>query len=326
MNTQKYDNVDVELIQSSGLFDIEWYKLAYPEVSQSGLNPIEHYLTIGAQQKKHSGPNFDTGFYLEQNPDVAKSGINPLVHYIKFGRAEGRLAMNTGAYNHDGLRTIHNSEFMTDERFVSAYQRGMQAADGDDYKWYWRVHIGMWAARTAIKLPGDFVECGVNVGFMSSAIMHDLDWNSSNRNFYLLDTFNGIYLEQTLKEERDEGIEEKNQEMIDSNFYVSNSESVRENFKQWKGVKIIEGVIPHTLNEIDTDKIAFLHLDMNCAPPEVAAFEYIWPKLVRGAIILMDDYAYYSYHNQKYALDRLAQKLGFDIVSLPTGQGLAIKT
>ena len=40
--------------------------------------------------------------------------------------------------------------------------------------------------------PGDFVECGVNKGFLSSAIMEYLDWNSLDRGFYLLDTFAGL--------------------------------------------------------------------------------------------------------------------------------------
>ena len=42
-------------------------------------------------------------------------------------------------YNQDGLRSIHNHDFMSDPAFVRAYQRGVQAAS--DYHWYWRVHV-----------------------------------------------------------------------------------------------------------------------------------------------------------------------------------------
>ncbi|MFO1082638.1 MAG: hypothetical protein U1E23_18685 [Reyranellaceae bacterium] len=61
-----------------------------------------------------------------------------------------------------------------DEVFKQAYARGVQAA-GRDYRWQWRVHIGLWAARHAAHPPGDFVECGVNRGFLSSSIMQMLD-------------------------------------------------------------------------------------------------------------------------------------------------------
>ena len=59
------------------------------------------------------------------------------------------------AYNQDGLVSMHNHDFMANERFLSAYQRGVKAV-GEDYNWHWRVHIGLWAARTAAQKPGDF--------------------------------------------------------------------------------------------------------------------------------------------------------------------------
>lgn len=59
-------------------------------------------------------------------------------------------------YDQDGLRSIHNHDFMSAAEFVRAYARGVKAA-GTDYCWHWRVHVGLWAAKCAIKLNGDFV-------------------------------------------------------------------------------------------------------------------------------------------------------------------------
>ncbi len=64
---------------------------------------------------------------------------------------------------------------------------------------------------------------------------------------------------------------------------------------------------------------------MNSAPPEVAAFNGLWEKLVPGAIILLDDYAYAGYEVQKLAMDEAAAAKGISIASLPTGQGLMVK-
>ena len=223
------------------------------------------------------------------------------------------------AYDQDGLRSIHNHDFMREPSFCKAYERGCRAAS--DYKWHWRVHIGLWAAFTASKLAGDFVECGVNRGFLSSAIMEFLDWDSLNRTFYLLDTFEGLDLRHVSHEDCQCGAIKRNE----SAFYVRGVESVKANFSQWKNTRIIKGSIPEMLNQVETRNVAYLHLDMNCSPPEVAAMNFFWDRLVPGAVVLLDDYAYRGYESQKHAMDALAKEKHVMIVSLPTGQGLLMK-
>lgn len=223
-------------------------------------------------------------------------------------------------YDQDGLRTIHNADFLSDARFVAAYQRGLKASD-KDYKNHWRVQVALWAGETASRLPGDFVECGVNKGFVSSAMMFDLGWNSLGKTFWLLDTFEGIDERFISDEERAAGIMERNV----GDFYVKGVDSVRANFTEWNGVEIVVGAVPETLAAVTSEQIAYLHLDMNCAPPEVAALEYFWPKMVPGGLVLMDDYTYFGYEPQHIALRDCAKVLGTSILGLPTGQGLMIK-
>ena len=225
-------------------------------------------------------------------------------------------------YDRDGLISIHNHDFMDDPSFQKAYTRGVLAAG--DYGWQWRVHIGLWAAQTAARIDGDFVECGVNRGFLSSAIMEYLDWDNTGKTFYLLDTFAG--LDDRDLGEHDAATAARNEKHLAEGFYVSDVESVRENFSEWKNVRIIQGSVPDTLTKVDTTKIGYLHLDMNSAPPEVAAFDRLWEFLVPGAVILLDDYAYRGYEDQKLAMDAAAAAKGIGIASLPTGQGLIVKT
>ena len=82
---------DIALIQSSGLFNAEWYLKAYPDVAKEGVDPLEHYLRYGAAEGRNPSTAFATEFYLNMNPDVREAAMNPLLHYIKFGRQEGRL-------------------------------------------------------------------------------------------------------------------------------------------------------------------------------------------------------------------------------------------
>ena len=224
------------------------------------------------------------------------------------------------AYDQDKLYTFHNHDFMTDPAFVRAYQRGVLAAD-DDYHWHWRVHVGRWAASGAAKLAGDFVECGVNRGFLASAIMEHLQRDGLGKTFYLMDTFSGIDARFITAEERAGGILERNR----SEFYTTSLDTVQKNFAEWEKVQIIAGAIPETLAAVTAERIAYLHLDMNCTPPEVAAFEHFWHRLVPGAFVLLNDCAYKGFEPQKIAMDGAARAVDVQIMSLPTGQGLMIK-
>jgi hypothetical protein len=229
-----------------------------------------------------------------------------------------------GVYDHDGLYCKHNHDFMQDPAFVAAYERGVKSAR-QDYQWYWRMHTGLWAADVASRLPGDFVECGVNWGCLGTAIMQYLDWDKLGKMFYLLDTFTGLDPELLSEAEKQSGAVEYNRNALKSGFYTSGVEAVKENFSPWKNWRIIQGRIPETLKEAQPDAVAYLHLDMNCSAPEVAAAEYFWPRMVKGGLILLDDYGAIGFRLSKQGMDQFARKKNVKVLSLPTGQGLIIK-
>jgi hypothetical protein len=145
------------------------------------------------------------------------------------------------------------------------------------------------------------------------------------RSFYLLDTFSGLDERYVSNDEKSGGVLDRNKNEIKSGFYTTNLDAVRNNFSEWTGVKIIPGSIPDTLAQIESESIAFLHIDLNCTIPEVAAIDYLWDRLVPGAFVLLDDYAFYGYQPQKDGMDAWAATKKIAIASLPTGQGLLIK-
>lgn len=229
-----------------------------------------------------------------------------------------KIVSGLGLPYEDGLLSRHSRDFLEDPDFIRAYDRGIEACG--DLGWRWRVHIGLWAASTAVRLPGDFVECGVNHGFLSTAIMEFLDWDRVGKQFWLLDTFEGIDVSQL--EEDELAAARKRQARMN----LADADSVRAWFSQWQNVNIIEGSVPTTLPLVQADEIAYLHLDMNSSAPEVAALEYFWEHLVPGAFVLLDDYGYRGYEPQRSALNALARRRHVRIASLPTGQGLLIRT
>lgn len=224
-------------------------------------------------------------------------------------------------YNADGLATVHNCDFTSDPKFAEAYRLGSQtmtAFAGIDIRW--RTYICCWAAHHAKLLGGDFVECGVNTGAFSRAVMHYIDFHAMpDRRFYLLDTYDGIPDEQISAEERTRGIDGYGR------FYPDCYAQVRDTFASFANVRIVRGRVPDTLSQIDSQQVSYVSMDMNIAVPELAAGDFLWPRMTPGAIMVLDDYGWRPHIAQKHAWDQFAAARGSRVLALPTGQGLLIK-
>lgn len=85
-------------IKQSGLFDESWYRTQYPDVADAGIDPVEHYLWIGAQLGRNPAPTFDTRAYREQHAGNLPEGENPLLHHLRTGAPipGGSTASSTG--------------------------------------------------------------------------------------------------------------------------------------------------------------------------------------------------------------------------------------
>lgn len=193
----------------------------------------------------------------------------------------------------------------------------------------WRAHVACWAAVNGLKLGGAFVECGVNRGFLSRIIIDYVGIKARPR-FYLLDTYAGFsekYLSQKQAEElKAWHVRSGRSGLWQAGMYEDCYEDVVRTFSDCPQVKIVRGVVPDTLQKVQEDRIAYLSLDMNCSVPEIAALEYFWPKLVPGAYVVMDDYGWPGHEEQRDAFDDWAKRADVPLLSLPTGQGLLVKT
>jgi len=72
------------ILLKSRCFLEDWYLASYPEVAKRGIDPLDDYLSSGAELRRNPNPFFDSDFYREQNPDLP-AGMNPLLHYCVEG-------------------------------------------------------------------------------------------------------------------------------------------------------------------------------------------------------------------------------------------------
>lgn len=232
-------------------------------------------------------------------------------------------------YNEDGLISAHNVDFLDELKFKIAYEQAVTEKLYVSPDIRWRLHVACWAGTHALALNGDFVECGVNKGFMSRIVMDYLDFGNKSHSFYLLDTFQGFDEKYLTQNERKKLQTYSKNEHSDKPWTMGKYEqcydTVVRAFSRFDNVKIIKGSIPDTLTEVKTERVAYLSIDMNCVGPEIAAIEFFWPKLVHGGIVILDDYGWATHEAQKDAMDGFAERAGTKVLSLPTGQGLLIK-
>ena len=242
-------------------------------------------------------------------------------------RAFGWAVLDTRKWTGgDGLYSLHTPRFLDDPRFQSAYRRGVQANGGHDPHFEWRIHLALWAAGIAARVPGDFVECGVNSGFFSSAILTWLDWDALGKTFCLIDTFEGPPLDQYSPAEVAGGRVEIAKNALKAGSFVTNIDQIRANYREFERIEIVRGAIPAVLATLPRRRpVAFLHIDLNCAAPEVAVLRHFWECVSRGGVVLLDDYAYFGHNEQGSAIDEVARGFGASIAVLPTGQGVIIK-
>jgi len=262
---------------------------------------------------------------LKQDKEALKSKLVAAKEVLAALRALG-IPLRDLAYNADGLSVWgKNLDFITEERFARAYERGKRSGHkftGGEENLHieWRVHVCLWAADQVRHLRGDFVECGVNTGILSLAICDYLDFNSLGKTFWLLDTYEGIPMEQMSAVEIARGIPENNVQ-----HYFDCFEQVTRNFAPFPKARIVRGMVPDTLPVVTSEEICYLSIDMNIALPEIAAMEHFWPKIVKGGVVVLDDYGWSGHEAQKVAFDDFARRNGVSILNLPTGQGLLFK-
>ena len=228
--------------------------------------------------------------------------------------------LNIWSYATTRFATQHNVGFIDDANFQHAYDKAVAAA-GDDW-WnvglHFRLHQAIWCASHAMYLKGDFVELGTGRGMTMSAVLEALPgWGQSGKTLFLCDTFQPYGVDSTTGEQAPSvGI---------NPIYAENLERVKETFRESQNVQFVEGLLPNSLERLDAAAISFLHVDLNSAEPEVRSLEILWPRLVSGALVLLDDYAYVGSESQYSAMNRFAESRNVKILTFATGQGLLIK-
>ncbi|MCJ2033402.1 class I SAM-dependent methyltransferase [Methylobacterium sp. J-068] len=185
--------------------------------------------------------------------------------------------------------------------------------------------FALWNAVTTIvdnDIPGAFVECGVWKGGSSMLIMLALLHKGvANRDIYLFDTFEGM----TLPGETDvdlhgdpasklmEGIRGPEiAELVKASIGFDDVyAAIASTGYDMRLVRLIKGDARETVKRTQTFQISLLRLDTDFYDSTFAELEYLYPRLTKGGVLIIDDYGHWQGARQAVEDYFLDNKFGY---------------
>jgi O-methyltransferase len=202
-----------------------------------------------------------------------------------------------------------NNSMLDDSAFVTAWQDN--AETDADHAIVWRRYVLACAGYHCAQLDGDFVECGAYKGVGIKTVIDYLGGETFGKKFWGYDLF-----------EHDTSMAHLAMPELGPGLF----ENVKKKFENYKCVNLIKGEIPEVFEGNSPQRIAYLHIDLNEAPAEIAALNSLFDRVVPSGMIILDDYEWAgAYRGQKLAEDPWFEARGYRVMPLPTGQGLVFK-
>jgi hypothetical protein len=156
------------------------------------------------------------------------------------------------------------------------------------------------ACKYALTLEGDFVECGVWRGGNSIAARLIFDEARSGKLVWLFDTFAGMTAptaEDTTSFSEKPAAETFRERQADDHneWCYASLEDVQRNFPtSLERVRFVKGDVIETLKGELPEKIAVLRLDTDFYESTKAELEALYPRLVKGGVLIIDDYGHWD--------------------------------
>lgn len=91
-------------------------------------------------------------------------------------------------------------------------------------------------------------------------------------------------------------------------------------------IRVVKGELPNSIKQNSSDKIAWAQIDLNSAHADLETFRTIYPLLIKGAVVIFDDYGFVRYTETQRLVDDFLSVDNRRVLELPTGQGMYIHT
>ena len=142
-----------------------------------------------------------------------------------------------------------------------------------------RIAILRYFAEHCLKLDGEFWECGVYRGGSARILADIIAARQPLHTLRLFDTFCGLPLPGP-----------HDGRGLQKGFFRDTSLAEVKNVISESFVSFCPGMIPETFKGLEDTRIAFAHIDVDLYQSTWDCLEFIYPRLVIGGKMLVDDY------------------------------------
>jgi hypothetical protein len=184
-------------------------------------------------------------------------------------------------------------------------------------------------------IPGDLVECGAwRGGSMMAVALTLLRIGDTSRHLYLYDTFEGMPhpddVDRAILDGRPASQYLAESAKGDRNGYwcTADEEDVRRNMALTKypveQMHFVRGAVEETIPRVVPNQIALLRLDTDWYSSTRHELEHLYPRLVPGGVLIVDDYGYWS--GARKAVDEYFAKSPVLLLRLDSAARIAIRS
>ena len=168
---------------------------------------------------------------------------------------------------------------------------------------------------SVIDLPGDIVEIGVFKGSSAKMICEF----KKDKHLHLFDTFEG--LPEII--EIDNNNYTRDEEKYYKGQYACSLKYVKKYLKKYKKVHFYKGLFPQTGGPIKDKKFCFVNMDLDIYQSTHDALEFIYPKVVKGGIIICHDYV--QAYGVRKAMNEFFKNKPENVIELVGLHGIVVK-
>ncbi len=175
-------------------------------------------------------------------------------------------------------------------------------------------------------LTGMVAECGCFRGlssFLMCSSLKRIEASFSGSGYRIFDSFQGLSAPRA-EDAPGEGSAEFEQlkENMQPGKYAASLETVRRCLAAFPAIEYFPGWIPQAFPQADSGRYRFVHVDVDLYQPTIDSFEYFWPRLVPGAVMVCDDY---NWPGGKRAVEEFCAKAGVPFEHSPFNQAFFSK-
>ena len=284
MSKTRVSTEELASLKNSRAFDPNWYSTAYPDVAQSGLDPAEHFLWIGAKLGRDPLPPATAAQWVADPTETETRQIAPMGKGGLVTLAERGMVLPP--LNLDAEKAGHHD--LTDERFwylVKQVHAFTELSVGALFNLYTAVRYIIDAG-----VPGDLVECGVHMGGSVMLMEHLLLSDKATRRLFALDTFTGF-----VRRTEDLDVDMRTGTaacLIDQAVDYTAGSTANMESVGFKGLRVIKGDVLETIPTLKIDRISLLRLDTDTYDTTKFELEQLYDRVSPGGVIIVDDYGY----------------------------------